>query len=366
MKIAIVGAGIMGRSLAWKLLCSGHYNLSIYDRDPINSGSAAAYTAAGMLAPYGEIESAEDTIYRMGLNSLKLWPKLIEKLGGNIRFHDRGSLIVAHPQDRADLARFNQKIEQKIQPSAREHQHLDQRAIAELEPELASQFSHASYFPEEAWVCTQDAMDVYAKQLLARGVDWRENCDVTRIAPNRVTTHLSHEVYDWVFDCRGLGAKQDMPELRGVRGEVLCIQAPEVSISRLVRLMHPRYSLYLAPQLRDDIYMLGATQIESDDTSPISVRSALELLSALFSLHPGFSEARILETKTNCRPALPDNLPRIVNQPGLTRINGLYRHGFLLAPTVAEEACNWFSNQTTYRSAYNSLIQEAKQYATCY
>jgi glycine oxidase len=43
---------------------------------------------------------------------------------------------------------------------------------------------------------------------------------------------------------------------------------------------------------------------------------------------------------TNCRPTLRDNLPKIEHTAKMTRINGLYRHGYLLAPAVVEEALN--------------------------
>ncbi len=84
--------------------------------------------------------------------------------------------------------------------------------------------------------------------------------------------------------------------------------------------------------------MIGATEIQSDDTGPMSVRSTLELLSAAFSVHSGFAEARILALDTNARPATMDHQPIIDQQQGLTRINGLYRHGFLLAPAVVAKA----------------------------
>jgi glycine oxidase len=87
-------------------------------------------------------------------------------------------------------------------------------------------------------------------------------------------------------------------------------------------------------------YIIGATEIESEDTSPLSVRSSMELLSAVFSVNPNFGEARIVNTETNCRPAFRDNLPRIENEEKLTRINGLYRHGYLLAPAIVEKALN--------------------------
>ena len=82
---------------------------------------------------------------------------------------------------------------------------------------------------------------------------------------------------------------------------------------------------------------MGATQIESQDRSPISVRSMLELLSAACSVHPGFAEARLVKTSTHARPAFPDHLPRIQVEPGLIRVNGLYRHGYLLALPIVNQ-----------------------------
>ncbi len=126
--------------------------------------------------------------------------------------------------------------------------------------------------------------------------------------------------------------------MRGVRGEVVRVHAPEVNLTRPVRLLHPRYPLYIAPK-PDGVYVIGATQIESEDLSPASVRSALELLSALYSVHPAFGESRILEMASQCRPALPDNRPEIRWDGGrLIQINGLYRHGYLIAPALLDAA----------------------------
>jgi glycine oxidase len=138
------------------------------------------------------------------------------------------------------------------------------------------------------------------------------------------------------LDCRGLGAKADWQQLRGVRGEVLRLHAPEVELLRPVRLVHPRYPLYIAPK-DDHVFVIGATEIESEDLSPASVRSALELLSAAYSVHSGFAEARLLEISTQLRPTLADNLPAVrwLGERCL-QINGLYRHGFLIAPAMLD------------------------------
>ena len=137
-----------------------------------------------------------------------------------------------------------------------------------------------------------------------------------------------------MIDCRGLAARDDQPELRGVKGELILIETDEVELARPVRLIHPRWPLYVIPR-EDNLFMLGATSIEAEDTG-VSVRSALELLGAAYAVHPAFAEARIVEFGSGLRPAYPDNLPRITIDKGRVLVNGLYRHGFLVAPALAE------------------------------
>jgi glycine oxidase len=83
--------------------------------------------------------------------------------------------------------------------------------------------------------------------------------------------------------------------------------------------------------------VVGASEIESEDRSPVSLRSTLELLSAAHSVIPELAEARVVHSESNLRPSLPDNLPLLSSGRGITRINGLYRHGWLIAPAIVEE-----------------------------
>jgi ABC-type polar amino acid transport system ATPase subunit len=152
---------------------------------------------------------------------------------------------------------------------------------------------------------------------------------------------------DWVFDCRGLGARQEWKALRGVRGEVIRLHAPEVTLQRPTRLIHPRYPIYIAPK-PDHVFVIGATEIETEDLSPASVRSTLELLSAAYTVHSGFAEARILEISTQARPTLANNLPAIRQLGARTlQINGLYRHGFLIAPAMLDIVLEWVQSRKT-------------------
>ncbi|WP_144393593.1 glycine oxidase ThiO [Pleionea sediminis] len=356
-KVGIAGAGIMGRLLAMQLIESG-YSVSIFDQDSIESGSAAAYTAAGMLTPYTELESAEQPIYNMGLKSLKLWPKLISTLQSDLGFQQQGTLVVAHNNDKADFLKFNQQLNHKKISSDNNVKRLSRTELSEKEPELNSSFDQAIYLEDEAWLNTQKTMQALAKHLLGSGINWYAKTHVSQVHSRKITTLEKSYPFDWVIDTRGLGAKPQWQELRGVRGELVWLKAPEVKLTHMIRLMHPRYRLYVVPQLEDQLYIIGATQIESHDFSPISVRSMMELLSASYAVHSGFGEAKIIQSQTNCRPALRNNLPQVLIDNRLIKINGLFRHGFLLAPTIAQEVTQWLNSNESYQSPFQTLFSE--------
>lgn len=83
--------------------------------------------------------------------------------------------------------------------------------------------------------------------------------------------------------------------------------------------------------------MLGATMIESSAKQHVTVRSIMEMLNAAYTLNSAFAEAEILEIGVDSRPAYDNNLPKIEQHGQLITANGLYRHGFLLAPAMAQQ-----------------------------
>lgn len=360
MQVGICGAGIMGRLIAWQLIKQGH-RVTLFDRETMEEGSSASYTAAGMLSPYSEAESTEPLVYQLGVESLTLWPQLVAELKADVHFHTGGTLVVAHHQDQGDFTRFTNIARQRLNADAGDYTLLNQSQLSELEPELTPQFQQAVYLPHEAWLCCCCLMPALGDTLRANKVRWFSGTEVIRIQPGVITVKSRNgerdHRFDMVVDSRGLGAKSQQPQLRGVRGELIWLRAPEVKINRLIRLMHPRYRLYIVPR-RDDLYLVGATQIESEDKGEITVRSSLELLSAAYSVHPGFAEARIVKTDVNLRPALPDNLPRIIQQPGLIEVNGLFRHGYLMSPAIAEEAAAAIIQGENYQSSFEGLFEK--------
>lgn len=335
MQIAIVGAGIMGRILALDMLNLGA-QVSLFDKDPIDVGGAAAYTAAGMLSPYCELESSEELIFKLGLASNHRWPKIVDELAEDVGFYNKGTLVTSHKADRSEVDRFRQRLAFKLGVGKENLPLLAADELAALEPDLAGTLGATLFLESECWLDSTKVMPALAKRLLALGVDWHPQTLVHDVAELREQKHRS---FDWIFDCRGLGAKHDLSGLRAVRGEIVHLETSDIKVDRLVRLLHPRYNIYLIPR-SENRYLVGATQIESEDYSEISVRSIMELLSAVYSIHPGFAEARIIKTEVNCRPALNDNLPSIEVHENIVRVNGLFRHGYLLAPAIAKLVTN--------------------------
>lgn len=352
--IAIVGAGLMGRLVALSLHRQG-YQVTLLDKDKRNAKNSAAYAAAGLLTPLGEAPQCENNIVEMGFASLKLWPDILATLEQDVFFQQQGSLLISHEQDQGDFLRFHRFIKQ-FYPQHR-LEHIDKTKLQALEPELSHSFHQAISLPDEGQIDNVELLSALAFQLEKEGVNWLSETQVNTIsipenpadnAPASIEycvlknqQQKQHLTTDLVIDCRGIGAKKSantqdgkaLNELRAVRGEVFKLYAPDVKINRPIRLMHPRYQLYIAPKNNGKV-SVGATQIESEDNAPITVRSALELLSATYSVCSGFAEANILEQISQLRPAFNNNQPKILASNKLIQVNGLFRHGYLIAPVV--------------------------------
>lgn len=401
-RIAIVGAGIAGRLLAWMLSRSDgdgspapavamngdpsaaatrsakgrrrHTHVTVFDSGQPDSVDTCSATAAGMIAPWTELANRDPLIGDLGQRSLVLWPAIITALEpspsstyatplpsgqggavsgvGRVFFQQSGSLMVASPRDRAELDHFESTL--NALGRAAGMRRLAAPALRELEPYLAPQFAEGLFFPDEAQVDSRGVLLALARSARAAGVEFRWDTRVTSIEASvaagegggrQARVHVVDGAsggtmtmtFDHVIDCRGLGGREELGELRGVRGELMEVHAPEIALRRPVRFLHPRTSAYIVPRPHGR-YLIGASVIESEDLGPISVRSVLELLTAAWTVNPAFAEARVTGFRVHCRPALDDNQPRLLIDWGgsVLRLNGLFRHGYLLAPALAE------------------------------
>ncbi len=311
MHIRVIGAGVVGLTVAHEFALAGQ-SVEIIER-AAGPGLGCSFLAGGMLAPWCEEEGAEPLVLEWGREGIDYWTKVVPAA------EVKGTLVLAPARDRPDLIRFSRMTSG--------FEWLDAAGLADREPDLAGRFDRALFFPREAHLDPRRATSMLAARLGEfENVSFRFNTAAEGVS----------EPADWILDCRGFAARDALPDLRGVKGEMLVLKTKEISLERPLRLLHPRHPVYVVPR-GDGRFMVGATLIENEDAR-VTARSVLELLSAAYALHPAFGEAEIVETGADLRPAFPNNLPRIRREGRIVHVNGLYRHGFLLTPALARRA----------------------------
>ncbi|WP_092001450.1 glycine oxidase ThiO [Polaromonas sp. OV174] len=343
LHIGIAGAGLAGRTLAWRLLRAG-CRVSLFDARRRDDLSTASMTAAAMLAPLAELAVSDDVVFAQGQRSMQLWPKWIAELkdagAGEVYFRQQGTLVVAHAADQSSLEHFTRLLQHKLPQACRtQMKSLDGAALAQHEPALAGRFGGGLFLEGEGQLANDQWMAALAVEIDRLGGHWHEGRAVEGVEEKRLLCGGETHGFDVTVDTRGVGSKAQWPAsnpLRGVRGEVLTVECAGVQLQRPVRLMHPRYQLYVAPRPNQQ-FVVGATELESEDSGPVTLRSTLELGSALHSLHPAFGEARVLRLAAALRPALDDHRPTLALRDGVWHLNGLYRHGYLCAPALVDE-----------------------------
>ncbi|WP_199559847.1 FAD-dependent oxidoreductase [Pantoea sp. ARC270] len=306
---SVLGSGVAGLCVATLLAERGEAVEIITQPDC----RAASHWAGGMLAPWCEAESAPPEVIEWGQHAAGWWAKRVE---GVVQ---QGTLVVAPPRDSRELTRFASMTQQ--------HQWV---APGDVEPALENRFARGLFFAREAHLDPRRALQQLQDRLKEAGVPFH-----------------SGQPGGKIIDCRGIHAADQQPALRAVRGEMVILHTPDICLSRPVRLLHPRFPCYLVPRANGH-FMLGATMVESHDSSPISAKAMMELLSAAYSLHPALAEARIVESGTGLRPAYRQNLPEVRYENGRFSLNGLYRHGFLLAPIMAENLMRRLTQETPH------------------
>jgi len=321
MRVAVIGAGVAGLACALELAERGA-TVQLIERAGEPARAGCSWYAGGMLAPWCERENAEELIATLGASGIAWW-------SARAATARNGTLVVAHSRDALELTRFARRTSH--------WQWLDGCDLRQLEPELAERFDRALFFAEEAHLDPRSAMRSLVERLTTLGVALRYGVDAT-------ATALEAEVS---IDCRGLAARDVLSDLRGVKGEMLLVHSNEIQLARPVRILHPRIPMYIVPR-GAGLYMIGATAIESEDAVRITARSVVELLNGACVVHPAFGEAHIVELGTQVRAAFPDNLPKLRWHGRTLHVNGLYRHGFLLAPALAQMAAEMVLHDRCY------------------
>ncbi len=328
MNIAVVGLGVMGLCCAIKLARKGFDKVTLFD-DPTRK--PASRCAGGMLAPYSESDTLDPHAQKLAFQySLPFWRELSESLG--FLFKDNGTLVMANPQDQALLKRFLTHLP--------EHSYEKMRLedLIKNERHINPRFAEAYWIPDEAYIETAQALTRMRQFVQKRFV----SCD------ERVNfADLPDRGFDTIIDCRGAFVQE--PRLRAVKGERILVRCQELELKHCIRLMHPRYPFYVVPQ-GNHHYVVGASMIEDNMDESVTTRSVLELLTGFASLTSLALESEIISMDAGLRPAYPDNKPKVKfkneNHLHILHCNGLYRHGFLMAPLMSEIIISYLENQS--------------------
>ena len=306
MRVAVLGAGVIGLSVADELIGRGH-QVEVVDPTPARG---ASYAAAGMLSPAAEVWHGEEEILRLGRRSLALWPAFAARVG--VELHSAGTLLVGY--DAGDLQEVHRQAAlAKVQDEA--DRILVRADVARLEPSLA-RVTGGVLVPDEASVDPRSVCRALLDRIAVHA-EATKRADVTVVATgSRLPSPWS-----------GL--------VSGVRGEILRLRSDDPP-ERTVRAWVRGEQVYLVPR-GDGRVVLGATTEHHSGPPVLTAGGVRRLLDAGRLLWPALDRAELCEAMARDRPATTDGLPLIgpSGTDGVVLAAGHYRHGVLLAPLTA-------------------------------
>lgn len=345
-RAVIVGAGVIGLGIAWKLL-ERDWEVRVLDRD--RAGRATSWRAAGMLAPAAEIEFEELALYRLNRESLRRWPRFAEELeaasGVDVDYRTEGTFSVADDRDSAEALR-------RLYEFQREHEvpveWLSGQEALEAEPFLRARLSAAVYSPEDHQVDNRRLVEALVAAIeRSEAGEIREHVPVRRCLPDPRTPAVATEggerveadavvlaMGPWAQRLEGL-PEEAAPPIRPVKGQVIQLQRERpFDLQHVVR----GPDAYLAPKSSGRI-VVGATSEERGFDERVTAGGLYRLLEGAWEVVPGIEELPVTDTWVGFRPASRDHKPLIgwTEAPGVAVATGHYRHGILLTPVTAEE-----------------------------
>lgn len=341
MRIAVIGAGIIGLATAEELVRRGH-DVIVSDPEPANGASLAA---AGMLAHAAEAVWGQDALIPLMVASSQRYPGFAARLaaaGGRTLGHRvDGTLSVGvDSADRETLAALLDLQRAHGLPAER----MTGSAARECEPALGPAVTSAVRTRADHQI---DPRLVTAALLSMLGGRVRRDRAVAVTSSDRGLTGIllasgERIEAEAVVVAAGLGASgiDGVPPLplRPVWGDILRLRVPETLrplLTRTVRAQVRGRPVYLVP--RDDGTVVVGASVREGGVAGVHAGSVLALLRDAETVVPGIAECEIIEMLARPRPGSPDAVPLIgLVGPGLLVSTGFDRHGVLLAPLAAE------------------------------
>jgi glycine oxidase len=338
MRVAVVGAGTVGLSVAWTLSGLGH-RVTVFDPEP---GSGASWVAGGMIAPFSEAWPGEEALLHLGVRSLGLWPGFAAGLAR----HADGDLITARGTVWLGMDDGDADDLRTMAAAVRAGGYRPEEFAAERGPAVRARVPGAGHSRAAAWVPGEIAVD---NRKLYRALLAACTAGGVELVPERVGD-LAAVPADQVVLCTGHAADELVPGagVYPVKGEVvrlrrgpLCLPPPTVTVRAKVN----GRPVYIVP--RADGVVIGATQYENDRDLAPRIGPVVQLLQDAFSVLPHLQEYELDEVRAGLRPGTKDNLPVIARRGERTVVAaGHGRNGILLSPVTAVRVAALVTGET--------------------
>ena len=344
--VAIIGAGVIGLAIAWRLAARGT-SVQVFDRGA--AGAGASHAAAGMLAACAEAEPGEEALVALGRESQARWgafaAELLAASGIDVELRPEGTLLLALTAD--DQARLTHQLvfQQKLDLPLQWISAADTRR---REPHLAGKLAGAVFSPEDTQVDNRKLVAALRVAAEAAGVSVREYRSVRAISSRggRVDgiiladgTKVGADVVvlaagAWVRSIEGVDPKL-RPPVRPIKGQMLALRMD--SAAPLLSHVVWAPGAYLVPR-RDGRLLVGATVEEKGYDTSLTAGGILTLLEAAWRAVPAIEELAVDEMWVGHRPGSRDDAPILGAGPidGLIYATGHHRNGILLAPITAD------------------------------
>ena len=339
VKIAIVGAGLVGRLAALACIQRGD-NVTVFEAHSFHHPINAAAISAGMIAPISESIHVKRSVVELGFASQGLWPEVLNSLGDldphhqSIPFDTRGTLAISFPEEQECLLTHREKLLSSVPEQKDNIRMLYNDEVGTLEPDL-DRFETAIYVANESNVGNREFLESSTRAIQSHAsiVDhWPLQGDGAELQPE----------YDFVIDCRGAGAvhqpahESEENPLIAVRGEAIRVKTNQLKLQRPIRVIQQRFSVFIVPK-SDNTFVVGATDLDKQGSHAVTVKSSLDLLSAIYALHPGFANAEIIEAIAGQRAVYAKEEPRVAVTENIVRVNGLSRQGWMVGPAMTQQ-----------------------------
>jgi glycine oxidase len=351
--VGIIGAGVCGLGIGWRLAAAG-CRVDVFDR--AEPGRGASWAAAGMLAARAEAEPGEETLLALDLESQRLWPGFAAELAGasgiSVDYRGEGTLIVALDRDDAEALRFNYDYQRR---QGLDVQWLSGAEARKREPFLSPNVCAGVFSPGDHQVDNRKLVDALLQAYRAAGGTLYPGTEVKAIdvaagrARGIVLAGRDNDVrrYDVIVLAAGAWSRDIAgvpdalrPPVRPLKGQMLAVQMDRDD--PLLRHVVWAPGVYLVPRV-DGRLIIGATVEEKGFDPSLTAGGVLDLLRSTWEALPGMTELPIVEMWVGHRPTSRDDAPILGPTPvdGLVMATGHHRNGILLTPVTADAVSHY-------------------------